>query len=164
MTVAEKKFATTPKGILSGIRRVAPDVEISINWQEDPHFEWDGDGPDPRASGYIPHDVTVRAEIRTDDDILIFGEEYIGGVYEKEYEQSDDIHGYFPGMVNDALAELYKKAAGPMFHPSRKHWDPRKKPERHHQYLQQIAAARVFVKRSMRAIYEVEERRRRRNG
>ncbi len=162
--MAEKKFATTPKGIISGIGRVAPDVEISINWQEDPYFEWDGEGPDPRNSGYIPYYVTVRAEILTEEDIIIFGEDHLSGVYAKEYEQADDIHGYFTGMVFEALGELYKKASGSMFHPSRKHWDPREIPE-YHQYLQQIAAARVFVKQSMRAIYERETQRRlRRRG
>ncbi len=161
--MAVRNYATTPKGIISGIGRVAPDIDIYVDWVEDPYFEWDGDGPDPKESGYLPHDVTVRAEIRADDRVLM-GEDHLGSTYAKEYEQDPDIQGYFTGMLDQALEELYKQAARSRSKPSRKSWDPREESSEYHQYLQQIAAARVFVKRSMRAIYEVEERRRRRRG
>lgn len=96
---------TTAPAIFRELRRISPDIAFAINWQEDPHFEWDGDGPDPRDEGFVPYDADVTAKT------IIHGEEYegkdsLGGVYDLPGEKDLDVHGYLPGMLHSALKEL----------------------------------------------------------
>lgn len=39
---------TTPNAIFKKLKKIAPDIGFNVEWEEDPHFEWDGDGPDPQ--------------------------------------------------------------------------------------------------------------------
>lgn len=96
---------TSPKGILAHLRGIAPDIAISIAWEEDPNYVWDGDGPDPQEEGYVPHDVFVYARAII-QGALVEGENNLGGVYARPGEKDPDISGYFPQMVQEALDEL----------------------------------------------------------
>ena len=90
---------------LSLLRTVAPSLLFSVRWDEDDNFLWDGEGPDPREEGYIPHDVTVVAEAIVNGE-LREGKAYLGGVYEKFGKRDPDIHGYLLQMLYDALKDL----------------------------------------------------------
>ena len=65
----------SPQAIFRKLKEIAPDIAFAVEWEEDPGFVWDGDGPDPRDEGYIPHDVRVSAKT------IIHGEEYEGVEY-----------------------------------------------------------------------------------
>ncbi len=163
--MARRDFATTPVGIMSGLRRIAPDITIDTVWSEDPYFIWDGEGPDPVNKGYVPHNVVVRAEVQTVDGETLSGDDGLGGVYERPGVEPGDVHGHFYDMLGVALSELYIALTGKAIPVGRKAWDPREKeledPERA-EYAHQVKAAITFTERSSKAIYERDERRRRR--
>jgi hypothetical protein len=48
------------ENIIAKLAEDRPALAVSVAWEEDPGFAWDGDGPDPAERGYYPHDVTVR--------------------------------------------------------------------------------------------------------
>ena len=164
--MAVRDFATTAKGIRAGIQRLAPDVAVDVEWEEDPYYRWDGDGPDPAEQGYVPYNVTVMAEALVEGPLEgAVGKDYLGGVYELPYERDPDIHGYFPDMVHEALDQLHQEISGRPHLPSRKEWDPRhptRFPREVRELLEQISNAIKFVDRSRDAIHEREERRARR--
>jgi len=97
--------------IITELARVAPHVHIATAWQEDPYFAWDGDGPDPTTYGFYPHDVTVTA-MKVEGGELLEAESCLGGSYsELDGPHCPEAHGYFPQMVEEALAELGETAA-----------------------------------------------------
>lgn len=97
--------STTPEAIFAELRRIAPNIAFSVNWEGDPYHSWDGDGPDPREEGYEPHNVDVIAHaIVNGEDIE--GRNNLGGVYDKPDERDPDIHGYLPQMLEEAAKEL----------------------------------------------------------
>lgn len=96
---------TTAPAIFRELKRIAPDIAFAVDWEEDHHFKWDGDGPDPREEGYRFYDVRVSAKT------IIHGEEYegkeyLGGVDGKPDEQDPDVHGYLPQMLLEAVASM----------------------------------------------------------
>ena len=97
--------------IITELAAVAPRVHISTSWEEDPHFTWDGDGPDPATEGYVAHNVTVTA-VRIERGALRDAESHLAGSY-SQYRgpHCPDIHGYFPQMVEEALGALGEAAA-----------------------------------------------------
>lgn len=157
----ERLFAITPEGIISGLSKIAPHVAIDVSWEEDLHYVWDGDGPDPGLEGYVAHDVDVTAKT-----ILggreITGQDSLGGVYEKQGEQDQNIHGYFPGMVDGALSQLYREISGRELKTSRKRWQVEALPEGTETILAELRNAIKFTNLSMKEIHEREQRRRRR--
>ncbi len=160
--MAVRDFATTPKGILSGICRTAPNVSIEINWREDADFIWDGDGPDPAEEGYFPHTVEVVATVETEDGTTFSGIDFLGGTYARPGVEDPNISGYFPQMLEMALKELYLGLVEKEVSTSRKGWDPRKSDvgaERRELAVEVKDAVR-FVSRSMEEIYDREQRRR----
>lgn len=162
--MAQRDFAVTPKGILNGLKRIAPNVEVEILWEEDPNFVWDGDGPDPVDDGYVAYDVSVKVTAVTTDEEGFEGANYLGGVYELPGVEDPDIHGYFTGMLQEALQELYTNMTGREApKASRKSWDPREESDRR-EVAEEVADAIKFVTRSMHEIYERDQRRRRRGG
>lgn len=88
------------------LKQTRPDVAISITWEVDESFTWDGDGEDPSESGYMAHNVTVTATcIR--GGTLIEGCAYLGGCYAKPGEPKDnDVSGYAVDMIEEALEEM----------------------------------------------------------
>lgn len=168
MAVGKRLFATTPEGIIAGLARIAPHIAIDVSWDEDPYFRWDGEGPDPREEGYIPHDVTVTA-MAIIDGRQMDGKAYLGGVYEKPGEQDQDVHGYFPQMVDEALSELYKEISGKEPVMSRKRWQVEPPSGDIEPVLAELRNAIKFTNLSMKEIHERDmraherrERRRRR--
>jgi hypothetical protein len=87
------------------LRVSRPDVAITIERELDPYFSWDGDGPDPRDEGYSPYTVTVMA-IAIRNGELLTGDDSLGGCYYRPNEPIDDVHGYLPQMVEEAVDEL----------------------------------------------------------
>ncbi len=160
--MAVRDFATTPKGILSGVRRIAPNVSIKIRWQVDRYYIWDGDGPDPVEQGYVPHNVYVSAVVVTTEGKTVFGRGVLRGVYESEGMEDPNIHGYFPQMLFTALEELHVRLVGKKITGGRKEWDPREAREGSRDRIElatEVRAATMFVQRSMEEIYNREQRR-----
>src|SRR5262245_45607761 len=144
---------TTPNAILKKLEKIAPDIDFVVNWEEDAHFVWDGDGPDPRDEGYIPHDVDVIARV------VLGGEEKkgtqsLGGVYDKPGEEAPDIHGYLPQMLDEAITDLVENGivAGP------REWTPRQDVR---EIVRQAKAAGEYLDEVMHVRYEAQMRRRR---
>ncbi len=52
-----------PKKIQKKLAEVAPSILFQVEWELDPYYKWNGDGPDPRNKGQFPHDVTVSASV-----------------------------------------------------------------------------------------------------
>lgn len=153
----ERLFATTPEEIISGLAKIAPHVAIDVSWEPDPYHSWDGDGPDPRDEGYVPHNVAVTAKTIIDGR-EVDSKEYLGGVYEKPGHQDQNIHGYFPQMVDAALSGLYKELTGKEPVMSRKRWQIEAPPEGLESLLASLRNAIKFTNVSMKEIYEQERR------
>ncbi len=154
-----RDFAVTPKGILNGLRRVAPYLSVDVTWEPDYGEVWDGDGPDPREEGMVAHTVRVAVEIEDDEGEKFEGDDYLGGVWGVPGEEDPDVHGYFPGMLQQALQELYKNLTGKTApKTSRKFWDPRGEGPGSEE-ADQVAEAIKFATRSMHEIYERQRRR-----
>jgi len=84
-----------------------PDIAIETIWVQDPYFSWDGDGEDPRGSGYFPYDVEVRATRITNGE-LVEGSAHIGGSYSREGEHCPDINGNFRQLAREAIENCLK--------------------------------------------------------
>lgn len=91
---------------IESLRLARPDIAISITWEQDPHFSWDGDGPYPENDGYLPHTVEVRAtQIRNGE--MKTASAYLGGCYSKDGGEDDpEISGYLDQMIDEAFSEL----------------------------------------------------------
>lgn len=100
-----------PAKILAGLKKVAPNIAITTEWEEDPNFVWDGDGPDPAEDGYVAYDVDVFARAIVDGE-TIEGRGSLGGTYARPGEQDPDVSGYFAQMVEEALGELADQTSG----------------------------------------------------
>lgn len=157
MAERQRLFATTPEGIISGLAKIAPHVAIDVNWEEDPHFVWDGDGPDPAEEGYIAYDVDVTAKTILDGR-EIYGRDSLGGVYEKPGHRDQEIHGYFYQMVDGALSGLYREISGKEPVVSRKRWEVEPPSGESELILAQLRNAIKFTNLSMKEIYERERR------
>ena len=94
---------------LEQTRHFRPDVAITVSWEYDPSFAWDGDIPDPatdKDNPLYPHDVTVTAAIIR-CGVLIQDNVYLGGCYAPEGGPYDEeIDGYLPQMIDDAIQFL----------------------------------------------------------
>jgi hypothetical protein len=101
----------SPNSMLTGLKRVAPSIAITVEREEDPYFVWDGDGPDPAKDGFIAYNVDVFARAIVDGD-TVEGRSSLGGVYEKPGQEDADIHGYFAQMAEEALGELVAEVSG----------------------------------------------------
>lgn len=156
------KPATTLYRVQAGIKKIAPGVNIRTIWTEDPHFRWDGDGPDPVEEGYVAHNVSVIAEVELDDGTIVVGDDHLGGSYEKPGVEDPLVHGYYYDMLSDALRELYEQLTGKKFAVSRKDWDPMEPPASDGSIPRQVGDAITFLEASAKAIYLLEQRRRRR--
>jgi predicted house-cleaning noncanonical NTP pyrophosphatase (MazG superfamily) len=144
---------TTPRAIFEKLYQIAPDIKFGVYWEEDPYFDWDGEGPDPKLRGYLPHNVDVTASVRIEDKIFR-GSKSLGGVYEKEYVEDEDIHGYLPQMLKEALEELIEDRlkAGP------RDWSPRRDVS---ELVEQINDARDYLKEVLRVRHAKQMKRKR---
>lgn len=88
------------------LRQTNPEIAISVHWEVDECFQWDGDGPDPQDEGYEPHNVTVTASaIR--EGVLIQSHAYLGGCYSADGGEDDpEISGYLDQLIDEAVADL----------------------------------------------------------
>ncbi len=159
--MAVRDFATTPKGILSALRRIAPNVSIETNWSEDADFIWDGDGPDPAEKGYFPHTVEVVVTVETEGGKTFSGNDFLGGTYARPGVEDPNVSGYFPQMLEMALKGLHLELVEKGVSTSRKEWDPREAetPLDRRELATEVRDAVTFVKRSMEEIYNREQRR-----
>ena len=101
----------SPDKMLAGLKKIAPQIAITTERQEDPNFVWDGDGKDPSEDGYVAYDVDVFARAIVDGE-TVEGRASLGGVYEQPGEEDADIGGYFAQMVDEALDELIAEVDG----------------------------------------------------
>lgn len=93
------------KTLRTKLAKLAPNISFSVEYTLDPHFQWDGDGPDPRDDGFEPFDVDVFARAIVAGETLE-GRNSLGGCYEKPGEWEPDIGGYLPQMLDEAIDEL----------------------------------------------------------
>jgi len=156
------KPATTLYRVQAGIKKLAPDIRIRTVWEEDPNYRWDFGDPDPAEEGYVAHDVTVSVTVEMPNGIEVVGEDHLGGSYEKPGVEDPLVHGYYYGMLSDALRELYGKLTGRKFAVSRKDWDPTGPTTSESDRSRQVGDAIMFLESSMKAMYLLEQRRGRR--
>lgn len=94
---------------LEKIRLCQPDVAITVSWEHDPWFVWDGDSPDPASdpdNPMFPHNVTVSAALIR-NGLLVQDSAFLGGCYARlDGPYDEEIDGYLPQMVDDALLFL----------------------------------------------------------
>ena len=99
----------TRKALVSALANTRPDIHIATTWEQDPYYEWDGDGPDPQEKGLFPHDVTVTAST-IKGGLSFTGKATLGGSYsEFEGPHCTEVGGYFPQMMGEALGDLETK-------------------------------------------------------
>lgn len=120
------------------LKRIAPSIAFTVNWEVDPYCVWDGEGPDPRNEGYECYDVDVFARAIVGGEV-VEGRQSLGGVFEKPDEFDPDIHGYLLGMIDEALDELSGQLSGPVASEAKK--------------------AKDYVKQAMNIRYERQRRR-----
>lgn len=101
----------TGREMIERLKRERPGVSISVLWEVDDYYTWDGDGPDPIEDGLFPHTVQVTAAAII-DGVMITREAYLGGCYsEWGGPRCPEVHGYLPQMIEEALEELDKALA-----------------------------------------------------
>lgn len=103
-------MAQIPKKIKQKLTEVVPSIAFKVEWEIDPYFKWDGDGPDPRNKGQFPHDVTVTASAIVNGEIVV-GQDNLGGCYDAPGKTCPDVHGYLLDMLSNALDDLNKNAS-----------------------------------------------------
>ena len=104
-TLPKQRKGELKQECIETLRASRPDVAITVSRAIDTNFRWDGDGPDPYLDGYDPYDVTVRASTIQAGE-LIEGESTLGGSYFKRDEPFNELHGYLPQMVEEAVEEM----------------------------------------------------------
>jgi hypothetical protein len=132
------KRSITPREVFAGLRKVAPSISFAVSWTEDPHYHWDGDGPDPGYDGFVAYDVDVYARAILGGK-MVEGRQSLGGVYERPEHYPDydpDIHGYLVQMLEEALEDLQKGMRGAQH--------------------QQVRKAREYLKRVLKHNYEAQ--------
>ena len=96
---------------IAELRISRPDVAISVEREIDTYAFWNEkefDGPKP--DGVYPYTFTVTAAtIR--NGTMYTGQGTLSASWCAADEQDDDIHGYLPDMIDEALGELDKKLA-----------------------------------------------------
>lgn len=91
--------------VLIDLRLIAPHVAFSVTKTFDPHFRWDGDGPDPSDDDLFPHTIDFSASVIVCGE-LVTGAASLGGSYFREEEPVGDAHGYLAQELLDALDDL----------------------------------------------------------
>lgn len=92
---------------LERLRDECPRLAITLHREHDPFYRWDGDGPNPRKSGFKPYDVCVTAQAIM-GGVLYEGTNWLGGSYYRDNEPLGDVHGYLPQMIDEAVDDLRK--------------------------------------------------------
>lgn len=100
-----------PAPEIHALSRIAPRIALTVTWEPDYDFVWDGDGPDPTDAGYQAYDVKVSAKTVVDGSLLV-GDEYLGGSYAKPGQFDPDINGYLPQLLQEAVIALGRQIPG----------------------------------------------------
>lgn len=85
-----------------------PGIYVSILWSIDTDYVWDGEPS--QEPGSPPYVAEVRA-VQIVDGKMYSGSDYLGGCYPEEDGFDPEISGYFPQMLDDALAYLDENLA-----------------------------------------------------
>jgi hypothetical protein len=93
-----------PTELFEALRIWAPFVAFKVDRSPDDSFQWDGDGPDPRDSGFDCFDVDVSATAISAGKKYV-GYAYMGGHYDKPPFNAD-LGGYLPQLLCEAAQEL----------------------------------------------------------
>jgi len=105
---------------LEQTRHFRPDLAITVSWEFDPSFDWDGDMKDPALdpdNPLFPHDVTVTASIIR-RGVLIQDSVYLGGCYAPlDGPYDEEIDGYLPQLIDDAIQCLDLKLKETIIEP-----------------------------------------------
>lgn len=105
---------------LEKTRHFQPDIAITVSWEFDPSFDWDGDMEDPALdpdNPLFPHDVTVTASIIR-KGVLIQDSVYLGGCYAfYNGPYDEEVNGYLPQMIDDAIQCLDLKLKETIIQP-----------------------------------------------
>lgn len=105
---------------LEQIHHSLPNVAITVSWEYDPSFVWDGDTEAPELdpdNPLFPHGVTVTASVIR-KGLLIQGDTYLGGCYAPlDGPYDEEIDGYLPQMIDDAILFLDLKLKDTIIKP-----------------------------------------------
>ena len=92
--------------LIEELKKTKPSYHVETIWEEDNDYIWDGDSEDPMNEGFIPHVVEVKISTIINGE-MVSGSDYLGGCYTKYGEaHSEDVHGYFPDMLDEAITDL----------------------------------------------------------
>ena len=103
------KRKEVPQECIETLRLSRPEIAITVSRIIDEYFRWDGEGPDPVKRGYYPYDVDVKATCIINGTVFE-GSASLGGSYFKENEPINEIHGYLPQMVEEAIEQMDAEA------------------------------------------------------
>ena len=95
--------------MLNRIKRIAPNVAITITREYDPYYQWVGDAPDESHSGHLPYTVAVKATAIIRGELVEALDALCGCHYHPD-EELGDVHGYLPDMITQAVNVLLKRA------------------------------------------------------
>lgn len=105
---------------LEKIRLSRPDIAITVSWELDRWLVWDGNMEDPALdpdNRLDPHNVTVTAAIIR-RGVFIQDSVYLGGCYAPlDGPYDEEIDGYLPQLVDDAIQCLDLKLKETILQP-----------------------------------------------
>jgi len=91
---------------LEKTRHFRPDLAITVEWEYDRHFSWDGDMENPKldpVDPLSPHNVILTASIIR-QGVLVQNNVSLGGCYAPLGGPYDEeINGYLPQLIDEAL-------------------------------------------------------------
>lgn len=102
---------TTPSQPASNatLAAIAPSIAIETIWSHDEDAEWDIEDPSLDPDDFQAWQSEVRASAIVSGKLLS-GSAYLGGTWERfgdhPSKSNPDISGYFPQMLDEALADL----------------------------------------------------------
>jgi hypothetical protein len=100
---AEKIIHPVQHPLVSALRLVHPEIAVSIVWEYDHDYVWDGLPKDkPKSNAY---QACVKV-VKIVGGEFVEGTDYLGGCYPIEDNFDNEIGGYFPQMLEVALREL----------------------------------------------------------
>jgi len=100
----------TRKKLLRELAIKSPHINIQVIYSidEDIYQHWDGEQSteELEAQGLTAYNVEVKATTICNGEMLE-GNAYLGENWMKHPNECEEIHGYFPQMLDEALQELY---------------------------------------------------------
>ncbi len=164
--MAVRDYALTPKGMLSGVHRIAPEIEVITQWRWSRALRGPGGIPEPDflPDGEGIYDFWLHVGVVVDGE-LVEAQTNLDDYLSRDAESSlFDTGDPFHRIFEDALIWLHRLLYRSNFKRSRKMWDPREaalEPERT-AMISKVRDAVDFMRRSANELFFREKARRKR--